>query len=297
MLEALAHSDVPFEKLVEELRPERLLGNGPFFQVFFQLRNFPEREAEFPGLSASPFVVDPGVTPFDLALELWETRAGLGCSLDYSLDLFERQTASRLVDRYRTLLEAVVADPDRPIEDVPLLTDARAGPGAPRLERHRALTCRLKRACTGSLRSNAHALRRRSQWCCPTWMAAVALTGRAFLRRAEPAGEPARASPARLRGQTRCAGRRCRGASLEMVVGLLGILKSGAAYLPIDPATPAAWRKVIFDDARPLAVVTQPHLAYAVAGLGPDVAVMALAGPAEDPPGPESNPEPVNAPG
>ena len=121
MLEALAHRHVPFEKLVDELRPERSLGHSPLFQVLFQLRNLPESEPEFPGLVASPFVVDPGVTPFDLSLDLWETRNGLGCSLDYSLDLFEQETASRLLDRYRVLLEAAVADPDRPIEDVQLL--------------------------------------------------------------------------------------------------------------------------------------------------------------------------------
>jgi len=169
VLEALAHSDVPFEKLVEELKLERSPGNGPFFEVFFQLRNFPEREVEFPGLSASPFVVDPGVTPFELALELWETRAGLGCSLDYSLDLSSgkrravwstgigpcsRRSWPTRTDRSRTCLYSLTSSVTR---------CSAAGTPLP-------LTCRLKRACTGCLRSNARALRRRSQSCYPTWM-------------------------------------------------------------------------------------------------------------------------------
>jgi amino acid adenylation domain-containing protein len=297
VLEALAHSDVPFEKLVEELKLERLAGNGPFFQVFFQLRNFPEREVEFPGLSASPFVVDPGLTPFELALELWETRAGLACSLDYSLDLFERQTASRLVDRYRALLKAVVADPDQPIEDVPLFTD---------LERDQVLRGWNATALDLPFETCLHRLFEDQCARTPEAVAVVLpdvdgggstlpgeLSYAELNRRANRLAHHLRACGARPDVPVAVVAER----SLEMVVGLLGVLKSGAAYLPIDPATPVAWRKVIFDDARPLAVVTQPHLAYALAGLGPDVAVVALAGPAEDPPGPESNPDSANAPG
>src|SRR5262249_28555265 len=77
VIEALAHSHVPFEKLIEELRPERSAGHGLLFQVFFQLRNLPKRDSGFAELKASPFVVDPGVTPFDLSLEMCESSEGL----------------------------------------------------------------------------------------------------------------------------------------------------------------------------------------------------------------------------
>ena len=166
------HSSVPFEKLVEELRPERSLAHTPLYQILFQLRNVPESAAEFSGLTASPFAVDPGVTPVDLSIELRETIEGLSCSLDYSLDLFECETARRLVQCYQIVLEAVAADPDRPIGDLELLTHA---------ERNQVLrawnattcgsTCRSRRAYTDCSRSRRHGRQTRSPWCFLTWRA------------------------------------------------------------------------------------------------------------------------------
>ncbi len=169
-LEALAHSSVPFEKLVEELRPERSLAHAPLFQILFQLRNLPESAAEFPGITASPFAVDPGVTSVDLSIELRETTEGLCCSLDYSLDLFDCETARRLVQWYRILLEAVAADPHRPIDDLELLT---------RVERNQVLCdwnattldLPFETVRTDYSRSRPRGRQTRSPWCFPTWRA------------------------------------------------------------------------------------------------------------------------------
>ena len=297
VLDVLAHSELPFERLVEELSPERSLGHAPLFQVFFQLRNVPKREVEFPGLFMSPFQVDPGVTPFDLSLELWESANGMNCSLDFSLDLFDRATARRLVDRYRLLLEAVAAGPGRPIEDFPLM--------AP-VERVQVLNDWNATAVDLPFETCLHRLFEEQAARTPEAIA-VAMPdvdgGNEVEARAPSYGELNRRANRlahHLRGLG--AGRDVLVAvvaerSLEMVVTLVGILKSGAAYLPIDPTTPAARIKVLLDDARPVAVVTQPHLAGAVAAIDPKVAIVALADSGDDPRGPDTNPEPINSPG
>ncbi len=295
-LEALAHSSVPFEKLVEELRPERSLAHTPLFQILFQLRNLPESAAEFPGLTASPFAVDPGVTPVDLSIELRETTEGLSCSLDYSLDLFECETAHRLVQWYRILLEAVAADPDRPIDDLELLTQ---------VEREQVL--RDWNATTLDLlfETCVHRLFEEQAARSPDALAVtlpdvegdgtVAFSGLTYAelnRRANRLAHHLRALGAGPNLRVAVIAER----SMDMVAALLGIMKSGAAYLPIDPATPAARLKVLLHDARPTAVVTQAHLAWPAAELDPAVPVIALAGGDEDCPGPETNPAPVNSP-
>ena len=296
VLEALTHSDVPFEKLVEALRPERSPGLGPLFQVFLQIRNYPELAADFPGLEVSTFVVDPGVTPFDLSVDLWETPDGLGCSLDYSLDLFEMETASRLLDRFRNLLEAVAKNPDQPIDDVPLLTS---------VERNQVLRTWNATALELPFETCLHRLFEEQCKRTPEAIAVILPEVDADVR--DRAGDLSYATlnsrANRLAHHLRSsgAGADVRVAlfaerSLEMVIGLLGILKSGAAYVPIDPATPAARQKAIFDDAKPIAVVTQPQFAHIIADLHPNATIVALADPADVPPGPECNPEPINSP-
>ena len=296
VLEALAHSDVPFEKLVEELRPERSLGHGPLFQVFFQLRNLPQHEAGFPGLKATPFVVDPGVTPFDLSLELWETTNGLSGSLEYSLDLFERETATRLLNRYRRLLEAVVADPDAPIEDVQLLTQVEQDQvlrdwNATELDLPFE-TCLHRLFEEQAVRSADAIAVTLPDVDADGSVKAGELTYAELNRRANRLARHLRALGSGPDLRVAIFAER----SLELVVAMLGAMKSGAAYLPIDPATPAARLKVLFADARPVAVVTQAHLARALAGLDTTIPVVALSSQGNDPPGPETDLEPINSP-
>ncbi|MFI0348970.1 amino acid adenylation domain-containing protein [Actinomadura sp. 9N407] len=111
-LVAYAHQDVPFERLVETLNPARSLARHPLFQVMLTLQNNPEAAVELPGLTVAPEPVDAGVAKFDLEFLLEEDGGGDGLAgtLEYALDLFDRETAERLAAAYVHVLEAVAAD-------------------------------------------------------------------------------------------------------------------------------------------------------------------------------------------
>jgi len=124
VLGALAHQDLSFMKLVQELRPDRSRSRNPFFQVMFVLQNATLPPVHFPGLQLQTLETGGGTAKFDLTLSVIETPQGLRAALDYNADLFERETMARLLQDFQTLLEAIVADPGRRIAGLPLLTAA-----------------------------------------------------------------------------------------------------------------------------------------------------------------------------
>jgi len=113
-LGALTHQDVPFEKLLEQLRPQRVSGRNPLFQVWFVLQNAAERP-DFQDLIIEPFPIDSGVTRHDLQLSLWETSSGLKAAFTYSTELFDRQTIVQLAEQFKCLLRTVATQPDIPL--------------------------------------------------------------------------------------------------------------------------------------------------------------------------------------
>ncbi len=121
-LAAYAHQDLPFEKLVEALQPSRHLGRTPLFQVTLTLQNAPFTAVELPGLSWKPLPVETGTAKFDLALSLEQQGESLEACLEYSLDRFDRATAERLLACWRNVLDGGVADPEARISDLPLLS-------------------------------------------------------------------------------------------------------------------------------------------------------------------------------
>ncbi|MEV1120747.1 amino acid adenylation domain-containing protein [Actinosynnema sp. NPDC049800] len=127
-LAALAHQDVPFERLVEELNPRRSLARHPLFQVMLVLQNTPDPDVELPGLDVAVADLRTAVAKFDLWFDLYETRddsgavTGVAGALEYALDLFDEATARHLVTRLVTLLAAVAADPATPLGRLDLLT-------------------------------------------------------------------------------------------------------------------------------------------------------------------------------
>ena len=122
-VDAYAHQEVPFEKLVEELQPERNLGSLPLFQVMFRLQNFPRSSFDFPRLALSPVEVASGTAKFDLSLSMREEPDGLKATLAYCTDLFDAPTITRMLGHLQVLLEGIVADPDRSISALPILTE------------------------------------------------------------------------------------------------------------------------------------------------------------------------------
>jgi len=229
LLGAYAHQDLPFEKLVEELHPERSQAHSPLFQVMLILQNAPMDDLELPGVTATPAVPDTGTTKFDLRLALSETAEGLVGSVLYNLDLFDAATARRMAGHFQALLAAAVVDPEARLSDLPVLGQAEVQ-HLLREWNDTRVDWDLERPLHGWIEDQ---VRRTPD--------APALTYEGETLTYRELDERAGRLAARLRRQG--AGPETRigitaERSLELVVGLLGILKSGACYVPIDPSYP-----------------------------------------------------------
>jgi amino acid adenylation domain-containing protein len=121
-LEAYSHQEMPFEKVVEALAPDRTSRYHPLFQVMFMVQNTPAKNLSLPGITVESFPFDNGVAKFDLTFCLEESEGRLAGWLEYSTELFHESTIRRWLEHYRILLEEIVADPDRRISELPLLT-------------------------------------------------------------------------------------------------------------------------------------------------------------------------------
>jgi hypothetical protein len=121
-LNAYAHQDMPFDKLVDELRPERTLTHPPLFQIVFSLQNAPTMEVRRPNLTLEPVLVDQGTAKFDLVLNMWETERGLKGSLEFNLDLFEPATITRMLRHFERLLDDIAARPDARLDELEMLS-------------------------------------------------------------------------------------------------------------------------------------------------------------------------------
>ncbi|ACB75251.1 non-ribosomal peptide synthetase [Opitutus terrae] len=250
-LEALAHQDVPFEQLVQELQPDRALGHTPLFQVLFVLQNAPVGALRLPGLAAAPVEVDTGTAKFDLTLALEESGGRLIGRLEYNCDLFEDATAARIAAQYEFLLSELVRAPGASI-DALRLQDAKADAGL--LQRWNA-TARPypERSLAGLFAEQA----------ARTPDATAVRFGGARLSYAEL---DARAN--RLAHVLRARGvgpdqpvALCLERSLELVVALVAIVKAGGAYVGLDPEYPAARLALMLADAGVRVLVTQEALA------------------------------------
>ncbi|BCU12466.1 non-ribosomal peptide synthetase [Microcystis aeruginosa] len=122
-LGAYAHQDLPFEMLVEALQPERNLSHNPIFQVWFNLLNLEDTQLELFGLSVEPILITEGDSKFDLSLYVQEQKQGIKLNLLYNEDLFNVDTISKMLSHYQTLLESIVANSERKISTLALLTE------------------------------------------------------------------------------------------------------------------------------------------------------------------------------
>jgi amino acid adenylation domain-containing protein len=240
-LGAYDHPDIPFEQLVEELQPERDISRSPIFQVLLSLQNVPQHQLELPGLTLQMEAPDSGTAKFDLTLAIFEVGASLRAEAEFSSDLFEAGTIARLLGHFRTLLEGIVADPDRRISALPLLTEP---------ERHQLLmewnataTDYPREATLGELFDAQVALR-------PDAAAVVfqheRLTYRELDARANRLARYLRGRGAGLEQRVGV----CLERSVDLVIGLLAIVKAGAAYVPLDPSYPPERLRFMLDDAQ-----------------------------------------------
>ena len=265
--EAYAHQELPFDKLVEELQPERNLNHHPLFQVVFILQNTPIEAPQCEGVVMSLLKGDTTTAKFDLTLSLQEEKEGLQGSLQYSTDLFDAPTMARMVEHYRTLLEAMVADPDRHIAESPMLT----GP-----ERQQLLV-EWNDTQSDYPQRCIHELFEAQVEQTPEATAVVfedqRLSYRELNRRANQLARFLRnrgIGPEVLTGI-------CVERSVEMVVGILGILKAGGAYVPLDPKYPKERLAFILEDTQAPVMLTQQRLVAGIRSLrGPRMEFVCL---------------------
>ncbi|MGA9772854.1 MAG: amino acid adenylation domain-containing protein [Blastocatellia bacterium] len=121
-LQAYAHQHLPFEKLIEELRPDRTLGRTPLFQILFLFQNTPSQELQLPGLTLHPLTINNNSAEFNLMINITDTPDGIVTSLKYNQAAFDATTIERLANHFRIILQAVAADPDKPVSQLSLLS-------------------------------------------------------------------------------------------------------------------------------------------------------------------------------
>ncbi|MFY0567266.1 non-ribosomal peptide synthase/polyketide synthase [Archangium lansingense] len=285
-LGAYEHQDVPFEKLVEELRPERSLSYSPLFQVMFVLQNTPTEPLQLPGVSLRPLELEGSAARFDLSLELAEHSGGFSGRLEYNTDLFDSGTVARMAEHFGLLLESIASEPQRPLATLPLLRTE---------ERHTLLE-----AWNGSRREVEwegcwHERIERRAALTPDNLAVLdderALTFSELNRRANQLAWTLRARGVGPESRVGL----CLERSVDMVVAILAILKAGGAYVPMDPTYPAERLSYMVQDSRARWVLTQQRLAGLFAGQQVEVFCMDTAVPAHGQQ-PESNPPPLSAP-
>jgi amino acid adenylation domain-containing protein len=253
-LDAYTHQDVPFEKLVEELHPDRHLGRNPLFQTMLVLQKAAAGPV-LPGVETELLDVDTGTAKFDLTLMLVENGGAAG-ALEYACDLFDAGTVERMLGHLRTLLEGAVADPGRRLSELPLLTAAEQEelaawsrpltPEPPKLLVHEGVAAQAER----------------------TPHAVAVVDGSASLTYGELMAK-ARGVASRLRalgvGPDVPVGLFLE-RSLDMMVAVLGVLEAGGAYLPLDPTWPEERLRIMLEDAHAPVLVTHGALAGKVPG-------------------------------
>jgi amino acid adenylation domain-containing protein len=253
MLGAHAHQDVPFERLVQELRPERNVGHQPIFQVMFTLQHQTRPPLDLPGLRSCglDLDLDSGTAKFDMTVFLFERSDALGATVEYSTDLFEPGTIARLIRHYQLLLEGIAADRQRQLWHLPLLSDP---------ERQQVLvtwnatrTNYPRDACIQEL-FEAQALQR------PDAIAVAFSDRQVTYRELDLRANQLAHHLQKLGVGPEVPVGVCLERSPEMIVGLLGILKAGGAYVPLDPTCPPERLRYLLEDARTPVVLTQQRL-------------------------------------
>ncbi len=250
-LQAYRHQEVPFEKLVQELQPERHMNVSPLFQTMFTL-NSPLAKFELPGLSMRLLEQETRAAKYDLLLEMVEAEDGLVCKWEYKTDLFDRETIERMASNFEVLLQGIVHDPSASVSALPLLS----------ADEYELVVDRLNRTERDYPQDLLlHQFFERQAERTPD-RAAVVFEGESISYR--ELNERANRLAARLRREG------VRGdsfvgifmeRSIELVVAVCGVLKAGGAYVPIDPTLPAERVDCLLADSQVRVLLTHGQLA------------------------------------
>ncbi|WP_157381970.1 non-ribosomal peptide synthetase, partial [Burkholderia ubonensis] len=256
-LDGYSRQEIPFEQVVDALKLERNLSRTPVFQVVFAYEKASSQPVNFPGLIATPVSVETHTAKFDLTLHVQDSDHGLAGSLEYNLDLFDAATIERMAEHFRHLLEAVIADSNRPLGEISLLSDAERD----------TLTVEWNRTDTdfgADAEQPLHRLFEQQAERTPDAVAAVhddaSLTYAELNLRANRLAHHLIALGVAPDSLVGVAMER----SLDMIVALLAILKAGGAYVPVDPDYPAERVRFMIDNAQLRWLLTQQHLLAAL---------------------------------
>ncbi|MFH1489355.1 MAG: amino acid adenylation domain-containing protein [Pseudomonadota bacterium] len=255
VLEARTHQDIPFEKLVESLSPERNLSHTPLFQASFVFQNMPMAPLSLPGLVITPLETDRLTAKFDLNLIMEETGSGLLGNLEYSTDIFEADTISRMARHFQNLLRAAISDPEQPMLTLPMLIDGEME--QIRLWNNTESAYPEDRTVVDLFEEQAKKT--------PERVALVfkheQMTYRELNARADQLACYLRERESESNPHNPLMGI-CMERSLEMVVGILGILKAGGAYVPLDPDYPKERLGFMLDDSGVKVLLTQEKFRF-----------------------------------
>lgn len=257
VMEAMEHQELPFEKLVEELNPPRDPSRNPLFDASFVYQNDPRPALDLPGLRISPIKLSSETAKWDLSLLVREVDGRLRFLLEYNVDLFLPQTARGLLEHLQVLVEAAIANPDQPVQSLKLISDGEL----------RTVTTDWNdtaREYEGPeyLHQLFEAQARRTPDAIAVVADSIRLTYRELDARADRLARRLQRmgiGPASLVGifMER---------SAEMVVGMLAVLKAGAAYVPVDPTYPAERIEFMLADGPIPLVLAQSRLVESLRG-------------------------------
>ncbi|HYY97598.1 MAG TPA: amino acid adenylation domain-containing protein, partial [Pyrinomonadaceae bacterium] len=273
-LGAYAHQDLPFGKLVQELRPAQDPSRNPVAQAAFIYLDFPElKTMESMGLEVMPLVLDNGASRFDLTLALTETADGFNGSFEYISELYERPRMERMAKHLETLLEQIAADPDRRIRELPLITEQ---------ERRRLLhdhnDTRRDAPPARTIHQLFEAQVSRTPDAPALEFAGTSLTYRELNGRADSLARRLRALGVGPEVRVGLMLER----SAEQIVGLLGVLKAGGAYVPVEAHGPRERARRILADAGVRVLLTRGESTEGLAAEGVEVVEIDGPGAAEE---------------
>ncbi len=250
-LAAYDHQDMPFEKLVEELQPQRDLSRSPLFQVMFSVQNTPGHSFELPRLTFETLYAYNRKAKFDLSVYMWDKLDQLSGVFEYNTDLFETDTITRMMDHFQNILKSIVSNPEERISELPMLSEEE--------RRQLLLQWNATRTEYPSEQCFHHLFEAQAAKSPNT--TAIAFEGEKFTYRD-------------LNARANCLAHYlqklglgpdvvvgiCMERSLEMIVALLGIMKAGGAYVPLDPSYPEERLDHMLSDSGAKVLVTQQSL-------------------------------------
>jgi hypothetical protein len=250
-LNAYAHQDLPFEKLVEELQPERDLSRNPLYEVMFVLQNTPTSVQEVPGLTLRTLEFDSGTAQLDIFLSMSESQQGLTGCLEYNTDIFDSATIIRFITHFQILLENIVANPEQRISELSLLSS----------KEREQLLFEWNQTCADYPQNlSLHQMFEQQVERSPNALALIAqsekLTYQHLNQRVNQLAHYLR----KLGVTQETLVAICLERSIEMVVGILAVLKAGGAYIPLDPNYPMERLSFMLSDSQATVLITRQEM-------------------------------------